>query len=430
MKSLRSRRARGFTLVELMVSLIAGLIVAMAVVALARAATNSFYDAVRISSTEQAVRVASERLRSDLGRTAYMAPGNVKLASRDKARSPAGHWVAPLTVTGAFANLGSITVTPGGSATYLGGGVNLSGANSFDPDSVVITGNFTTTDSFRGRLQGTCDGGQRVVLNADADAAVWRLIGTATDPSATIDHAFRPIGSNSIARVVDAAGCQHYTIVTKAQTTTVTGATLAAEVCIKNGAGDAMAVNEPVGTCGAFEGTEVTINPVQRVRWYVGLNTNPALEGPADEAGKSYNLYRRILAPDGTDVASVDGAPEIIAEKIADLKFGLVVDHWVDRTTVIDYYSGQDAAILSWTGQPTLSDVANTPSPHLIRSIRYRIAARTAIPDREAPFADQTPPFQTRYCLDDTPIAGCTRLSRLRIVNSEVALINQAGMAY
>ncbi len=430
MTRFRSGRSRGFTLVELMVSLIAGLIVAMAVVALARAATNSFYDAVRISSTEQAVRVASERLRSDLTRAGYMAPGNVRLAARDKGRSPAGHWVAPLTVVGAFVNLASVNVTPDGSAPYLTGGVNLSAANSFTPDSLVLTGNFTTTDSYRGRLQGSCDGGQRVVLNADADAAVWRLLGTAADPSKTIDHVFRPIGVDSIARVVDAAGCQHYAIVTKAQTTTVAGATLAAEVCIRNGAGDATAVHEPTGTCGAFDGTEVTINPVQRVRWYMGLNTNAALEGPADEAGKSFTLYRRFLTPAGTDDGSVDGAPEIIAEKVADLKFGLVVDHWVDRTTVLDYYASQDAAILAWTGLPALSDVPNTPSPHLIRSVRYRIAARTAIPDREAPFPDQTPPFQTRYCMDDTPIVGCTRLSRLRIVNSEVALINQAGMAY
>ena len=83
--------ARGFTLVELMVSLIAGLIVAMAVVAPARTATNTFYDAVRVLTTEAAVRVASERLRGDLLRAGFMTTGNIKLAGRDKNRSPAGH---------------------------------------------------------------------------------------------------------------------------------------------------------------------------------------------------------------------------------------------------------------------------------------------------------------------------------------------------
>lgn len=428
---MKRARSRGFTLVELMVSLIAGLIVALAVISLAKNATNTFYNSVRLSTTEQAVRVASERLRSDLGRVGFMTTGNIKLATRDKNYASVGQWVAPTTVLGAVAELSSVNITPGGSlATYLAASTPITASNGFNPDSITIAGNFTTTDSYRGRLQGSCDGGQRVVLNVDADAAVWRLIGTATDPAQTIDRAFRPVAASSLARVVDAAGCQHYVVVTKAGVTTVPGATLAAEVCIRNGALATPAVALPQGTCGATEGSEVTINPVQRVRWYVGANTDARLEGMADEAGKNYNLYRRFLDVNGADLATAEGAPELVAEKVVDLKFGIVVDHWTNRTTVIDYYSGQDADIATWTGLPTLTDQVNTPSPHRVRSIRYRLASRAAIPDRTAILPDQVTPFQTRYCMDNVSYADCKRLSRMRVISSEVALINQARMLY
>src|SRR5205823_2689367 len=68
-RMMRERSDQGFTLVELMVSLVAGLIVTIAVVGLARAATTTFFEAARIASVESTVRNASERLRQDLARS-------------------------------------------------------------------------------------------------------------------------------------------------------------------------------------------------------------------------------------------------------------------------------------------------------------------------------------------------------------------------
>jgi prepilin-type N-terminal cleavage/methylation domain-containing protein len=75
----RSRaRRRGFTLVELMISLVMGLIVALAAVGLARSATTTFYEQARISGVEANVRAASERLRNDLSRASYMSTPNIQ----------------------------------------------------------------------------------------------------------------------------------------------------------------------------------------------------------------------------------------------------------------------------------------------------------------------------------------------------------------
>ena len=79
MRSMRRRRYNsGFTLIELMVSLIAGLAVALAVVALSTEATATFHEEARTAAAEMALRTAAERLRSDLQRAAYMSTGNIQ----------------------------------------------------------------------------------------------------------------------------------------------------------------------------------------------------------------------------------------------------------------------------------------------------------------------------------------------------------------
>lgn len=426
--SLRRRRAYGFTLVELTVSLVAGLIVALAVVALARSATNSFYESVRLSTAEQSVRIASERLRADLQRTGFMTTGNINLAARDLGYAPVGHWVMPGTGGGSLANLSSINIYPGGSVANIST-VNLSAKNSFTPDSIRISGNFSTTDSYRGRLQGTCTGGQAIVLNAEGDGATWRLLSLNASAATSAKQAFLPAGSGSYARIVDATGCQHYAVVKD-----VSVAPNVATVCVAAPAGG-NAVLAPASNCGALEGAEVTINPVQRVTWYVSKNTDTNLEGPADEADTSYSLFRSFLGSDNKAIAA-----ELVAEKVVDLKFGVVVDDRVARTQVYDYYvdTATNTNIAAWTGvkltdgtDDVTSDPAK-PSPHRVRSVRYRVAARAALPDRNAPFSDQTVPFQTRYCMDAAAASygECTRFARLRILTSEVALMNQARMSY
>lgn len=431
-----SRLARGFTLVELTVSLVAGLIVALAVVALAKSATNSFYESVRLSTAEQSVRIASERLRGDLQRAGFMSTGNVKLAARDLGFAPVGHWVMPGTAVGdALKNLSSINIYPGGSYDNIKD-VDLSGKNGLSPDRIRLTGNFSTSDSYRGRLQGTCTGGQTVLLNAEADGATWRLLKLNADGATAAAQAFRPVGVDSYARVVDATGCQHYVVVKSVSVSTNT-----ATVCVAPGAGSGNAVLTPASNCGAYDGSEVTINPVQRVSWYVDKNTDTNLDGVSDEAKTNYSLFRAFLGTDDKPVS-----PELIAEKVADLKFGIVVDDPTEakRTVVYDYYAKDsggtslDAKIAEWTGvkladgSDQLTDEQRKPSPHRVRSVRYRVAARASISDRTAPFADQSPPFQSRYCMDAAAAsyAACTRFTRLRILTSEVALTNQARMSY
>ena len=62
------RSPAGFTLIEVTVSLAAGLLVALGIVALSREATRTFHEEVRSSAAEATLRTAVDRLRSDLQR--------------------------------------------------------------------------------------------------------------------------------------------------------------------------------------------------------------------------------------------------------------------------------------------------------------------------------------------------------------------------
>jgi prepilin-type N-terminal cleavage/methylation domain-containing protein len=215
-----SRAARrGFTLVELMVSLVAGLIVTIAVVGLARTATTTFYEEARLSAVEASARNASERLRQDLTRVAFMSTGNIKLARNDSPTVPFGQKISHLPGAATPSRYGALTndlqgirVLVGGSTATAQGPNNLSTVNGLNPDAIELTGNYTTDDSYRGRMVGS----NTVVLTATypdgtlGDPAVARLLSGA-NPDRSLRNAFTPGAPTGVvppflARVVDPRG--------------------------------------------------------------------------------------------------------------------------------------------------------------------------------------------------------------------------------
>ncbi len=174
--SLRSR-SRGFTLIELTISLVAGLIVAMAVMGVSREATNTFHEEVRISSAEMGLRIAMERIRLDLQRAAYMGTANIlgdpNIAHIANAPAPSNLSNYSGTVPYSLLNLSGVNVFPSG-ATTGGVGVpqviqadtagmaaeNLQAAGAapllatlpsmatLSPDAIDIAGNMASADEY------------------------------------------------------------------------------------------------------------------------------------------------------------------------------------------------------------------------------------------------------------------------------------------
>jgi prepilin-type N-terminal cleavage/methylation domain-containing protein len=418
---------RGFTLVELMISLVMGLIVALAAVGLARTATTTFYEQARISGVEANVRAASERLRSDLSRVSYMSTPNIQWDT--KVALVPGTYGAPYRIP-ALTNLQGIRIDP---ATTVRSHP-YSAQNSIQPQEVIIAGNLTSDDVYRGVLlsEGTGCGGTTVRLSSDADAAVRRLFNGATTPAeqlAMTHVTFMPgermnpplAGLEYAVQVMDMRGCFHYL--------TICGVAPAPErnsvVLLLNG-GILTTAATGGDVCGARMMEEVAIAPVQRVRWALAPETDAhridtTLDGPG--APNKFNLTRQLLAADG--VAPV-GPPEVVAEYGVDLKFGLIVDNTPvggvggPRTYASINFEDNDAAFSPWAGPATTSTQAT--GPHRIRSVRYRLAFRTPFADRQADLPmPGGPPYISRY-----KMGNATEWARVRTVISEVALLNQS----
>ena len=429
-------RQRAFTLVELMVSLLAGLIVTIAVVGLARTATTTFYEEARLSTTEATVRSASERLRQDLARVAFMSTGNIRLARNDSPSVPFGQKIAhiPGAVTpsryGALTDdLQGIRLTVGGSLAGAQGPNNLSTVNVLNPDSIEMTGNYTTDDSYRGRMGGS----NSVVLTVADDPAIARLINGPT-PILAVRNAFTPGAPTGaippfVVRVVDPRGCLHFVVV-DGVTATATTVTLTFGPAVSGN--PVLLPTEDQSTCGANDQEEVTVNPVQTVRWYIAA-TNPALApDPAiGQTGNKFDLYREIVDAAGASVAS-PGGRQVVAEYAIDLKFGLSVDSpsptLPPPTNQLTFDMDTDGVSIAKWGQAASATSVGNEAPHRIRSVRFRLATRAALPDRDAPLAILPPPYISRYCVDVA--VPCKKFARARTIMSEVALTNQAGMTY
>lgn len=441
-------RARGFTLVELMVSLVAGLIIAIACMGLAKTTTTSFYEQARLSTVEGAARAASERLRLDLLRAGFMSTGNIRLASSENPSVPFGQKIAVIPGTGGATasryttlnDLAGLQVRVGGSrdnALYAVAGTEgpnaLATNNGLNPDALVVAGNLTSDDSYQGTLFNDAPrcGGQRVELRREGDAAVRRLFDTA-NPTATLRGIFTPVvGPNYAARVVDARGCQHYVLVCEVEVVDANRM----NVHLRPGTGGDV-LPPSTGSCGANVGEEVTVSPVHRVLWYVGPNTDAALapDPGVEAATNKFNLYRQLL--DASDPpALVQGGREIVAEYAIDLKFGITVDDPgtppPNNFRVFDMDSDPGGGNIDTWARGASTTISGGPGPQRIRSVRYRVATRAALPDRTQNLVvPPGAPYLSRYCIDATPVNTCTRFARVRTIVSEVALMNQRAMQY
>lgn len=450
----RSRHARGFTLVELMVSLVAGVIIAIAVIGLARAATTSFYEQARLTAVEQSVRNASNRLRYDLTRVSFMGTGNIHLATTPGV--PYGHQVASqFAVAGSAGarytnrsnNLQGIRVLVQGSMTDTAVAALAPTPNFTQPDAIEIGGNMTTDDWYIGRWDntagGTCGGGTFVARSV-ADPAIERLLGEDATAQANVSNAFTPGPATNryFARVVDSLGCQHFVEVQGATAPNAQGFTL--NLC--NAAGDSMSLLPPGIArpgCGAIPNTDETlrISPFHRVRWRVGKNLNPNLEpnvalAPVDT---TFMLFREFLNSEGNVVPELT---QVVAEYAVDLKFGIAVDQREttippNNIAVFDLDSdttgvGGNGNIDSWT-RPASTSVLTSgsptqPGPQRVRSVKFRVSTRASMADRNRPLTLlPNSPYISRYCID---MPACTKFARVRTIVSEVPLLNQARMTY
>jgi prepilin-type N-terminal cleavage/methylation domain-containing protein len=416
-------RARsGFTLVELLVSLVAGLIVALAVVSLSKSATQTFYEEQRAASAEMSLRLAIDRLRQDVERASFMGSGNMQADTFVPLDATQALNKVPGGAPGGLANLAGIRLDQQngvlGNATPL----SSSAGNTFFPDGIYLTGNFTSADQYavQSVTTGTVCGGQS--FNLAVTSAAWYRVATSPNPATALSQMFTPVaGSEFMARIADDLGRFQYVLVCGAG---LAGPTPFVEI-------DPLT---PINiTQYGFIDGRLTINPVQTVHWQIRQLSAAAFPqyAPLDPgAGQpaKYDLVREWVNASNTIV----GTPELIAEYAVDLKFAFTAD--VGNYTGLapapvmvayDFDAAQNQALA-----PLTEGVAT--QPQRIRSVRIRLSTRSPFGDRGGPLAAPDL-YQMRYC---TKAAGCVSsadskdFARMRTLSTEVSLPNQARLFY
>ena len=434
-RALRRRRAegRGFTLLELLVAVVAGLFVVMAAFLLARGSTSLFGSENNAGTAQLNLRLGLDRLRSDISRAGYMTTPNVAL-DPDVCPRP-----SPMI------RLQSIYLQQGGSYVDTKAGSDLNGLN---PDSIIVTGNFSGTDQYLVSSVEPGGASGAIVYLQRNFGAVQRLLttaggdgggaGVALSTQNVLDATF-PKGK--YLRIVNPLGASQFMIINGASMTTLSGSGAlvpTVQIAAMPVAVDPANPNKRCGISGYGLGS--TVNTVDFVRY--SLRNLSALapwaySSPVGDSGagqpEKYDLVRSEVKADGSDDVPTGTATgpvpmQIVAEYVVDMKFAFTTDSGTVTTGAfrepkLVVYPFDDPTGVALAGDVT--PAGSTAAPQRIRSVRYQITTRTAYADRSDPIGEagsgllryRMPPLGAFY-------------ARARTDVGEITLLNQRGVTW
>jgi Tfp pilus assembly protein PilW len=466
----RRQSQAGFTLVELTVALIAGLIVAMGIVGLSHEATQTFNEESRSSAAEAAMRTAVDRLRADLARAAYMSTGNI-LSDPTIAHNPssaAGNLQNLLNPSfSGFKGLAALQLIPGGSVTTSGLPLSALQTPALSPAALLISGNMTCAEQFDVQMILPPSGNCQEILLSPVSPAIYRIatsgIGTANG-SQELDNVFAPVAGGGatgqfLVRLLDDTGHTQY-LATCPQDP-VAGITSGQPFLWIDSADTAILTASQTAGQGGISGYaagKAWVNPVQIVRWEITSTTQEATNqqqfssglGNVVQTGEvdpyKYDLMRSYV--DAKSGQVIPASSEIVAEYAVDLDFAFTVDQTLVGPTApsLVTYAFEDTANATWATSVAGMTVGASPpvniGPQRIRSVRTRLVTRTALPDRTVNVAVPNQftgeEYMYRYCvgLPGQPLPNCStndgslKWARTRTVTTEVALPNNSGSFY
>jgi hypothetical protein len=215
---------------------------------------------------------------------------------------------------------------------------------------------------------------------------------------------------------------------------------------------DVDAVNTPVltsqqtGTIGGVSGYasgRAFVNAVQVVRWEITTTANEQSSqaqyanalGSLSTGGVDANKYDLVRSY--VDIATGNPLPqttELVAEYAVDLDLAFSVDKTTlgaSSPSMITYPFEDDADNDAWAQDVSKQAAPYVPGPQRIRSVRARLATRTAIADREvnigvSNFGNEN--YIYRYCINTNPscatVDGTMRWARVRTTTFETSLPN------
>jgi prepilin-type N-terminal cleavage/methylation domain-containing protein len=409
--AVRHGAERGFTLIEMIVALAAGLMISAAAFLMARNASRFFQSESGITSAQFQSVVGMTRMQADLRRVSFMSTPNVDVDPKfcgGTAGWPAG-----------MLEMAGLRLENGGSPARHSADHGLSTFNGLTPDAMIITGNYGTTEQFA--VQAVATGGGGLVVHLQDDGAMWRAKQRAQEGGSALDEIFR---AGRFLRILDQEGRFGYGVITGVNT-----ATPNVEVSVANTPTMPTRLNNGLCGCEGFC-TGAIVNPVVRMLYdlrriddtvftqYQGLyarsgHANTAFHrGPAEPA-RTELVRIELDQADNEIVTSL----EVLAEFAVDLKFGITED----LANLGQPPNLQRRAIGSAAVYNAANTLAASARPDRIRAVQIRLSTRAYRSDREVGL----PPLGTDLGLLRYGLGTDLGFVRMRTLIADVQLPNQ-----
>lgn len=417
----RARRrawARGFTLSELMIATITGLLVSLAAFVLSRGASKFFQDEARITTAQLSASLGLQRLAGDIQRAGFLSSPNVQ---RDPARcGDVTNWPPMLQ------QLQSVRVRLDAAI----GAHPTTQLNGLSPDELLLGGSYHTVEQFPVRAVQAGGAGGLTLLLQTQSGAMYRTL-TATGTGGTANEKLSAIFTVGRAlRIVDQNGRNEYGFITGIQ---VQGDP-PTNVAISLDPGVPIPQMVPGAVCGySGFGTGMMVNPVSIVRYrltsLVGHPRFGALVAPVSPTESGDDTRLELVREElDRNMQPLADSLELVSEFAVDLKFGFsVVNGPGNNPTTLLRFPIPAVGTQGGLTDPTIPN----QGPERIRQVQVRLVTRTRSPDREENIVGTLSDGRRyRYRIDLPGNPPRVRWARTRTLYADVSLPNQAGVTW
>lgn len=398
----RTRRSAGFTLLELMVALVAGLIAISAAYYIGGSASRHFAEQQRIGQTQTAVRMAMMQVEADVERAGLHGAPNS--ATTDNCG------IAPPS------RIQAIDFSPGFYTAALPNAGNNPGVRA---DRLVLTGNYATSDNYLVNTLGPT--GSQIVLQPNwqamrRDFGQWGPADPAESPApppfdeVRFQQVFR---AGRMLKLQTTTGKELFVTI---QGTTPGGAGMQGPVIN-------VAPSIPVGDlCVGGLADGAIVSPLVQIEYAVvdpttdaslsvltDPSTNPVLEAAVGRTNSV--LVRRELDFNG---AVIPGTTRIVLEYVTDFRFGFVFDT-----------SGPGVAPNLVRQEGAAAQGIINATPEQVRAVSIDLAVRTRQHEERFAFIPRTDPATQRLTSYQVSTVA-PGAARVRSLHAEVLLPNLA----
>ncbi len=429
---------RGFTVVEIMVALSAGVLVSMAAFMLSKNATAFFQREARVSSAQLALTLAMNRLTGDIQRASFLSTPNIT-ADQTICSSTSNTWPTGLGLLAGINIAASTQSTPQSAAQ----------TPAMTPDQIILGGSMDTSEIYQVQSITAGAGGAPLItlrLPANEPATMRALagLGPTEQLASKMTPIFYPsttpasIVSGRFAHIYLPDGNTHwFGVISTFAVDPVTNA-----ISVQLGQPPTLPV-QPASPCGVVLGAAGNgwlFSVVSRVKYdirslstaaYAGspyaavvqpVSPQVTGDGAPGTVGRT-ELVRTELAADNNEIVT---STELVGEYAVDMRFGITVASKVNgnkyNPTVTTYPFG-DANVYTFA-----NDIAHGGTPELIRAVQVRLATRARAPDRDTGLPAGPDGRSLRFLVDPT-LGMQPAYARMRTVYGNVALTNQGGFS-